>query len=1602
MKKVLSIILSIAMILSIFSIGFTANAIEPTGTVFKEIPTTPGDRPRAQFFCTEVTRVAKGANSVEPGNVIVKATPSGIPELSGNYSSQAYAGETPAATKITFISSTVGVTPVKLSCNNDTVTFTDMTFDGSTGTYSCEISGGNAQAGEALVFTMDYKWTDGNEYQEKCVSYVEGIATGGVFTYIECTFKPFSGTASYYRTSVSAITRLLGKGVFYEQPASITTSSGDPYKTYGVYNVATSDYLSNVASGYNTLIYKDDKNVEANGGTKDIYFTNYIPGVPTAHVYVDSSKATTFTDINLRLDVSTRDLSTRNNGNPYTAISNMYVHEGLQTNGIPGASNIISEQLIGFKVPEKANYGVTQQYKNSTMYTVTGGARAYSKLLTKGFTGTVANIADGSQYTVTNEYYSYNYVDHSLDRGNLTTIAQVATPIVFHIVDKSALWTLLDDVMHNDPESPLIKNQFKGTNPQAWYYKSGFAAFQNSYVDALRVANNIKATQSEVDAAVKSLQTLYNSLTLKGADYSEVNELKAIAEAVIDNSYAYDPEDVELVEEALSLIKKNYNILYQNAVDVMADNLRLAITNADPAPADYQDVYAAKIAFEALDEDYYTVESWQNVLDVIDSIDFGLSVIEQDIVDGYAQAILDATAELKIRTADFDGLISAINEAKSLKEKYYTNFEIIADPLNNAENAIADSQINLWLPSRQGEVDELNRLLRLAMNSLTLKDLDKSALKEALDAELVVNVKYYDQTLLATYRELIIEGQEMYDDETLNAFAQDSVDAKTEEIVSAYEALQASYNPPVDLTELEKAIAEASEIVIEHYYEDDALAEFLSAKLDAENLYISDLTVDSQETVDKAATRVYDAIDRLNIKPADTVALTELRVTLATMLSEKLTIVTYIDGELGQKKVIKYNETEVLEMLKAVNELLSEENLTIVDNERIHAFVDEINARIDALETPKTDEYLQVAIAEYKTYDSYYYTEEEWVLYEETYNVAISLTQDATQEEINSALTNLVNAIPQNRLVFVDKSELNNVVTEAEEIKTWKYVNNEALQEFIAAIEEGNEILDMRLVDTEENRVLVDNSIIRIEEATKNLSLIDDPSIIYPVLGKAQMMLSKKVGVVTYIDGVLGTEQLPKYNTNEIQSIIDEIYAALDAEITPEQVGWLTDYAKEQDAKLDTFQEIVYTEYLQFAIDEFEETDSSIYTQISWANYESCYDKAVNVSNAKQPEINSAVTNLVNAKNSLEINVLPADKTELEDIIETAENIDISEYYNDAYMEDFLNAVAEGKEILNTPLYDNEKDNKLILDSVIRIEEAILKLNKVDDLTVLYNVIHAAHKKQNETIEVVTYIDGALGTEKRAKYDYEAIQKIIDDVSSLLEPDAILPQVAGWVNEIVEEKMAELDALKELTYPEYLNIAIEEYEAIEDSTIYTDETWANYEEAYVIATNLAVISQSNINLVLTNLVNAKNGLDFAEIKIPYSFTAQEGTDTVIDRKTGFIYGLDMGITDIEDYVDYTEGVIISAPDGYGTGTVITTILDGEIQETFTVVIFGDLTGDGVIDIYDSSTLAALVNGDIETADGSPMAFAADLNGDTVADIYDLAILNAVVNGDMEL
>ncbi len=157
---------------------------------------------------------------------------------------------------------------------------------------------------------------------------------------------------------------------------------------------------------------------------------------------------------------------------------------------------------------------------------------------------------------------------------------------------------------------------------------------------------------------------------------------------------------------------------------------------------------------------------------------------------------------------------------------------------------------------------------------------------------------------------------------------------------------------------------------------------------------------------------------------------------------------------------------------------------------------------------------------------------------------------------------------------------------------------------------------------------------------------------------------------------------------------------------------------------------------------------------------------------------------------------------------------------------------------------------------------------------------------------------------------------------------------------------------------------------------------------------------------LDNMVNVGQTIIYRGVnpsdEVSASISPADGTDTVIDSENGIICGLEEGAESLDSFVK-VEGYTLKYTyfgSSFGTGTKVECILNGETKETYYVVIFGDITGDGVIDTFDSATVAAIVNGDI-SIDGA-FALAADVYPDEAIDTFDYAVVASVVNGDCDL
>lgn len=132
----------------------------------------------------------------------------------------------------------------------------------------------------------------------------------------------------------------------------------------------------------------------------------------------------------------------------------------------------------------------------------------------------------------------------------------------------------------------------------------------------------------------------------------------------------------------------------------------------------------------------------------------------------------------------------------------------------------------------------------------------------------------------------------------------------------------------------------------------------------------------------------------------------------------------------------------------------------------------------------------------------------------------------------------------------------------------------------------------------------------------------------------------------------------------------------------------------------------------------------------------------------------------------------------------------------------------------------------------------------------------------------------------------------------------------------------------------------------------------------------------------------------------------EGATTVVDADRRFIYGLKLSITQTEllnDYLGVTGSghLELDSNMGYvGTGAKVRLVDDtsGETAAEYTVILFGDLDGDGMVsnqDIVAAKNMNAQI---VEYTMDEAAAFAADLFEDGMLSNQDITILKSMQAG----
>lgn len=123
-----------------------------------------------------------------------------------------------------------------------------------------------------------------------------------------------------------------------------------------------------------------------------------------------------------------------------------------------------------------------------------------------------------------------------------------------------------------------------------------------------------------------------------------------------------------------------------------------------------------------------------------------------------------------------------------------------------------------------------------------------------------------------------------------------------------------------------------------------------------------------------------------------------------------------------------------------------------------------------------------------------------------------------------------------------------------------------------------------------------------------------------------------------------------------------------------------------------------------------------------------------------------------------------------------------------------------------------------------------------------------------------------------------------------------------------------------------------------------------------------------------------------------------GVDAVstasIDYATGIITGLSSNLNSLDNYIEVTDESCELKYDKLGTDSIVYLTRNDEVIDAYTVVLFGDVNGDGWYDGRDAVTVSMIANGMLTREQvGEAVWMAADCNHDGKIDQADVDLLN---------
>lgn len=342
--------------------------------------------------------------------------------------------------------------------------------------------------------------------------------------------------------------------------------------------------------------------------------------------------------------------------------------------------------------------------------------------------------------------------------------------------------------------------------------------------------------------------------------------------------------------------------------------------------------------------------------------------------------------------------------------------------------------------------------------------------------------------------------------------------------------------------------------------------------------------------------------------------------------------------------------------------------------------------------------------------------------------------------------------------------------------------------------------------------------------------------------------------------------------------------------------------------------------------------DSSKYTQSSYSVLKSALEDAIRTADKPSPtqnEINAACASLKSALNAL---VKLADTTNLKKLIAEAAAIDQNKYTTASYNV-LKDALKDAREIVN----DQDLTSDILKPIETALSNAIKNLVPLADKSTLERLIVTAKSITNE--------------DDYASASYLKLQDMIkagEDVLTL--PEATSAQISTAEKNL----QSAMDGLVSLLP---IKEALKRADAITDGSLYTEESYAAFQEALSAAKdilNKANATTKEVTDCSVALNAAISGLKLnidSDVSVPASAHVNEAFHIVV--KLNPSYTNLMLVNEIGRQVSITD-VAVENIDGVNVWTVATKV--GTAGEGRTISIFAKVPGGDYVDTGLSATL----------------------------------------------